>query len=134
MARVAGTTQAASATASIRSADGRKGERIGRAHAEQEARHQACQDKCGQQADDDAARDDLHALTHDQPEHIGRTATQRQANADVLRVLLDVVRHHAVDADDGQDERDQGEASDQQRQRLRPFERLRNQLVDRRDV
>ena len=49
-------------------------------------------------------------------------------------LLLDVVRHHAVDADDRQHQRDGREAGDQDRQRSRPLQRLRHQLVDRRDA
>jgi hypothetical protein len=57
---------------------------------------------------------------------------QHEADADVPRVVFDVVRHHAVDAHDRQEERDDGEGTDEGGQRAWPLERLRHQVIDRR--
>ena len=87
------------------------------------------QEERGQEADGDAVRDDTHALPEDEPQDVPGAAPERHADADVLRMLLDVVGHHAVDAHDREDERDRREPADQHRQRARALQRPRDEVV-----
>lgn len=130
VARLAGTMQAIRATANRRAVTAPLGEWISKADAKQETRHQTREHERCQETDAGSGCDDRHALADNEPEHFARCAPEREANADVFQMLLDVVRHHPVDADDSQDQSDQGKGSDQQRQRSRPLQRPCHQVVD----
>ena len=59
---------------------------------------------------------------------------ERQAHADLLRPLRDRVGHHAVDPDRREHQRQPREDRDQRRVEARAADRVRDQLVHRRDA
>ena len=73
-----------------------RGARIGGADVEQQTRHQTRGRHGDPQARDQANRHHRHALANDHPCHVAAAAAQRQANADLLQVLLHVEAHHAA--------------------------------------
>ena len=62
---------------------------------------------------------------------MSRPPAEREADADVLGLLLDVVRHHAVDPDQRKHQRHRGEAADEHGNRPRPLQRLVHEVVER---
>ena len=112
-----------------RAAHDRERRRVCGADAEEQFRQQAGEPECGEHAAHHSENRDTHPLPHDQPEDVTGAAAERHADTDVREVLLDVVAHHAVDADHGQYERNEREARDQQRERLRLLEGFRDELV-----
>ena len=74
-------------------------DRIARGDAEQERRDQPRQPERDAEADHDADERQHHALADDHVLDLRDLRAERQADADLLRPLLDRVRHQAVDAD-----------------------------------
>ena len=66
--------------------------------------------------------------------HRRRRRAERHADADLLRPLPHRVRHHAVDADRRERERDEREHADQHRDRARPRDRVADDLFERADL
>ena len=132
-ARAAGIAQAVSAAPSHKGRHARKRQRIGRADAEQQRRQHAREARTPR-ATPSATPQPTSVMPR--PDHqakdIPRRAPERQPDADVLHLLLDVMRHHAVDPDDGEDQGDEGERADKQREPSRLIERVFNETVDRR--
>ena len=65
-------------------------------------------------ADDDADDGEAHALPDDEIANAGAVGAERHADAHFLRALLHGVRHEAVDADGGEDERGGSEDGEQE--------------------
>ena len=97
------------AAVSSRAAARRSIGRIGRADAEEHGCHEPRAYERRAHTNDDADSDEAQALQTTMRAERRRLAAEREADADVARVLLDEVRHHAVDADDRQHERRQRE-------------------------
>ena len=91
MARQAGTKHAIDANASRSAATAANIDGSVAPTPIQQARHQSCQAHARQQPDDDAAGHDSHSLPDDQAQHVARPAAERHTDADVFRVLLDVI-------------------------------------------
>ena len=77
---------------------------IGRLDAEEQASHEARENEGRSQTSRDANGGNHKSLTEHESENRSRRRAQRDADAQFSRALADEVRHHAVDADRGEDE------------------------------
>ena len=107
---------------------------VGRAHSIEQRRNQATAKHRSSDADDYAHDHEAKPLPHDHPAHRRRIAAKRQPDADLTGVLIDEVGHHAVNADDGQDQCGQREHRDENTEVARGHEGVRDELVARCDV
>jgi hypothetical protein len=94
--------------------------------AEQHAGHHARQQRRPDQAEDASCDGQLERLAQHHPQDARALGAERHAHADVVRTLRHEVRHHAVDADDRQDQREQREGSQHQRGEALPRHRGRH--------
>ncbi len=97
LARRAGRLVAKRATAARTSGASHEGQRIGRADADQQARHQARQPESGPQADRHADADRDQSLAHHHPQHVPGRGAESHADPDLARPLVHQVGQHAVD-------------------------------------
>jgi hypothetical protein len=86
-----------------------------RTHAEELRLDQTPQRPAGGQRDGCARADHDQGIANDEPHRRGPRGTERQPQSDLLRPLRDDERHHAIQADNGQDRRDRAEATGQRR-------------------
>ena len=89
--------------------DNRKRRRISRAHAKQQARHQARQREGSRQTNHLSDQDQGHTLPYHQSEHISLSCAQSHTDADLVGSLRDGIGHDAVDAHGGQDQSRDGQ-------------------------
>ena len=82
-------------------------ERIVGAGVEEHRSHGARSGERRGEADDQAEPDEFSALRQNEAEHITLLRAERHANAEFARALHNVVSHHAVNPDRGDDERDE---------------------------
>ena len=112
MARQAGIAHAA-ARLPGRSQRCAEGQGVRRAHVEKQAAQQACEDGGGDHSDGDSGSAQPHSLCEHQAEDLGALRSDRLPDADFRCALGDSVRHHAIQPDDGENQRDGSEAGDQ---------------------
>ena len=72
---------------------------------------------------DRADRGEQHALLQDQLLHIGELRAKRHAQSDLARASGDDVRHHTIDADRRENEREDTETAERDRGHARGKER-----------
>ena len=125
IARRAGRKHAAAAAPSRSTGHGQERWPVVSADPEQQAGHGRGPGKVRPGGRWRRRRDDRMPCPTTSRSDVAAAARRAPADADVLRVLLDVVRHHAVDADDRQQQRDRREPADEHRQRARLLERPR---------
>ena len=69
---------------------------------------QLCANKNSHQTENDAEKDESHAFTDDQPQHISTLSSERETNSNFVRALCHGVAHHPKNSARGQEERDSG--------------------------
>ena len=93
---------------------------------------------CHQHRASNTDRDTDHDESHRPAEHtaqdVGRLRPERRAHSDLVRALCDGVRHHAVDADRGQQQRDDRERGHHLAREALRRERRVVQVVEREDA
>ena len=96
----------------------------------EQPREHACRDQpCG-----DADGDEAQRLAEHEAKHRGRRRAEGHADADFLRSLPHRVRHHAVDTDRRERERDEREHAEQHRNRAWTRDRAADDIFERPDV
>src|SRR5271156_6118923 len=92
---------------------GGEGERIGRADAEQQVGHQAREREGGREAERNSDDRELQPFAENLEQNFALLRAQRHADANFVDALSDEVGDYAVDADAGEQERDDGEGSEE---------------------
>ena len=82
----------------------------------------------------DAKEHQLSGFAHDQAEHVEPPGAERDAHADLRTPLRNDVRQHAVEADDGQRDREHAEESRQHRQQPFADESIANARLEDREL
>ena len=88
---------------------GKQGERIKRAHAEQDAREHSRDAEAEEEPDRGADDDWPHPLLQHERHDVATARAERDADADLAHAPPNGVRHDAVDADEHEHERDAAE-------------------------
>ena len=94
-------------------------------------REQSRRDDRDQKPGDGADADDPHRFAEDQSANVARRRAERDADADVARLLPHGRRHQAVETDRRDEQRDETKGREQQRAQSRLRERAIEQLVHR---
>ena len=81
-----------------------------------------------------AGADERSGMRNDEAENIGALRAERHAHPDFVRPLHDEERHHAVDADRGEDEREPGEDRQEHDRKPARRDRIGNHLFERAHV
>jgi len=81
-------------------------QQIGRLHTDQQLFDKPCQRPRACQPQHDSDHRQFHSVPHHEPQHVCRARTERHANPDLLRALRHGKRHHAVNPNRREHERD----------------------------
>src|SRR5580704_13563122 len=91
---------------------GRKSQRVGWADPEQERPERTRQRQGRDQADRDAVQCEERATAKHEVEDVGPGGAESDANADFVDALCDGVGNQSVEADSGENEREDGEGAE----------------------
>ena len=104
------------------------------ADAEDDVAERAHHEPGASRAEDRAGERRQQPLAQYLPQHAAPAGPERHAQPDLVRPLRHGKRHHAVDPERRQDQRDRGEAREQRGRESIADERLRDDLIHRPDV
>src|ERR1700723_201960 len=103
--------------------------RIGGAHAVQHAGHQTCQRQSGHNADAHTDQRHLRAVTENQPQPVTTLRSQRDAYAELARLLPHQIRNDAVDSQARKQQREQRERAEENHRKTLARNRAGNNFV-----
>jgi hypothetical protein len=103
-------------------------------HTIQQAGHQRRKREGAHNAEGNSNEGQAHALPHHHSAHIPWARSERHADANLLSPMLHGIRHHAIDADRGQEQSNPGEDVEEHHVEIGARSVFRPHLLHRPDV